>query len=362
MGLLPQVLRHGAPVRRLHGRNERGRVVMDMHYADLHPRLHGLGLQRGALFEVLRAAWQGQGELHAGQPVAAVDAQGGRLTLADGSVHGPFDLVVLADGAASGLRAALGTPRLDRPYPWGARWCLVPAAGWADAHTLCQRYRGARRMVGLLPVGTRPGDPVPRLSFFWSLPVADFAQWDTDKGFEAFRRELAELWPQAQLVFDRLPPQPAGLARASYRDTVLRRWHSDRLVAIGDAAHAMSPQLGQGANMALLDAWGLREALRAQPRVVSALARYEAERRRHLGMYHFWSRWLTPVFQSDHDRLAAVRDRVFQPLSRLPGARGHVLRVLAGTQRGWFGQLPLQPGLVDALAHTRPEAAPAKHG
>ena len=64
-----------------------------------------------------------------------------------------------------------GAARLDRPYPWGAQWCLVPRDGWAWADELRQRYVGARRMAGMLPVGTRPGDPTPRLSFFWSVPV-----------------------------------------------------------------------------------------------------------------------------------------------------------------------------------------------
>ena len=44
MGLLDSALNHGAIVRRLHGINRRGRVVMDMSYADLDPRLFGLGI------------------------------------------------------------------------------------------------------------------------------------------------------------------------------------------------------------------------------------------------------------------------------------------------------------------------------
>ena len=350
LGLLPAVRAHGAPVHRLQGENAAGRPVMDMGYADLDPRLHGLGLQRGALFEVLREAWGNQGLLHTGQPVATVDPDTGRVHTADGRVHGPFDLVIAADGSASALRAQLGAPALDRPYPWGARWCLVPAGDWPHGAELRQRYRAARRMIGLLPVGTRPGDPVPRLSFFWSLPVAQFDAWDTPEGFAAFQRELRALWPEAAGVFARLPTQPSGFARASYRDAVLERWHRGRLVAIGDAAHSMSPQLGQGVNMALLDAWALREALRSHGSVAQALAGYERARRAHVGIYHFWSRWLTPLFQSEHDRIAALRDWSFLPLGRLPMGRGHMLRVLSGTQRGWLGRVPLRPGLAEALA------------
>ena len=58
---------------------------------------------------------------------------------------------------------------------------------------------------------------------------------------------------------------------------------------------------------------------------------------------------MTPLFQSDRDRLAAVRDRLFHPLSRLPGGRGQMLRVLSGTRHGWFGTFALPHAFLEAL-------------
>jgi FAD-dependent urate hydroxylase len=346
LGLLDETLRHGARVGRLFGETREGRAVMDMRYRDLDPRMFGLGMQRGALFSLLDTAWQEARNVRCGRRIVGMNAETGVLHDEHGVEHGAFDLLVIADGAASQLRREVGEARMDRPYPWGAQWCLVPRREWPFADELRQRYVGARRMAGMLPVGTRPGDDTPRMSFFWSLPAHslgaqhDEAQW---------RRDVADVWPEAaETLRDTAVPQ--GLAKARYRDAAHRCWHRGRAVLLGDAAHAMSPQLGQGANMALIDALALRDALRVHTDLPSAFASYERTRRDHVGIYHFWSRWLTPLFQSERDALAAIRDRLFHPITRMPGGRRHVLRVLTGTRRGWLGVLPMDPAFLSELA------------
>ncbi|MDY1033083.1 NAD(P)/FAD-dependent oxidoreductase [Stenotrophomonas sp. CFBP8980] len=357
MGLLDAVRAHAAPVHRLHGDTPCGRAVMDMGYDGLDARLHGLGMQRGALFQLLDQAREGLGQLHAGVTIASVDHERGLLRDGEGRQHGPYDLVIAADGSASALRAQVGATSLDRVYPWGALWCLLPAEDWPHVNELRQRYVAARKMIGLLPVGTRPGDATPRLSFFWSLPREDFTRWEAD-GLQPWLDELHALWPEAGPRFAHL--QQAGqLVRASYRDAVMRRWHNGRLVLAGDAAHSMSPQLGQGVNMALLDALALRDALRVHGKGEAALQAYQAQRRAHVAVYHYWSRWLTPLFQSDRDAWSKARDVLLGPMGRLPGGRGHMLRVLSGTQRGWLGKLPLDPAFIDALGAPREPAAEA---
>src|SRR5262249_55474370 len=113
--------------------------------------------------------------------------------------------------------------------------------------------------------------------------------------------------------------------------------------------HAMSPQLGQGVNMALMDALALRGALRSDADVDAAIARYRRERATHVRIYQFWSRWLTPLFQSDRDAIAHLRDVALLPLGRIPGGRGQMLRVLSGLQRGWFGTVRLPQPFLERL-------------
>lgn len=118
MQLLPQVLAHGAVVRRLYGDTPCGRAVMDMRYAGLDARLYGVGMQRGALFTLLtrpgrramRCTWT------AASSPSTTACNACRTGGAAGT--GPFDLVIATDGSASSLRAQVCGTRLDRPYPW----------------------------------------------------------------------------------------------------------------------------------------------------------------------------------------------------------------------------------------------------
>ena len=183
-------------------------------------------------------------------------------------------------------------------------------------------------MAGMLPVGTTPDDPLRKLSFFWSLPVAAFDDWRM-AGRDAWLRQLHGLWPKAR---ERLGDDfdAACLARAAYRDAIPRRWWRGRAVLLGDAAHAMSPQLGQGANMALLDAWALAIALEQETDLDRALHRYARLRGLHVRIYQALSFLFTPFYQSDSAALPWIRDRLLWPLSQIPPVPALLSRMAQG--------------------------------
>jgi 2-polyprenyl-6-methoxyphenol hydroxylase-like FAD-dependent oxidoreductase len=335
LGLRDAALARGARIERLHGVNAAGRTVMDMRYADHARESFGLGMTRGALFALLHSACVHAVSIRTGIRIVRTVEDGSGLVDDAGNEWGPFDLVVAADGAGSALRTACGLARRDPVYPWGAMWCLLPADGWPHAAELRQRYDGTRRMLGVLPVGTRPDFAGRWLTFYYSLGGARIDAFGADD-LATLQTDVAALWPELA-ERTRVLVDATQLNRARYRDVVLRTPWRGRTVFVGDAAHGMSPQLGQGVNMALLDAQALAEALRDETNLAHALARYARARRSHVAIYQTLSRWLTPLFQSDATALGSLRDRVFGPFGRLPLARREMLKILTGTKRSWLG-------------------------
>jgi 2-polyprenyl-6-methoxyphenol hydroxylase-like FAD-dependent oxidoreductase len=334
LGLKEQALASGQRIDQLYGCNLAGRMVMDMRYGDHAPDCYGLGMTRGALFSLLHRAYADSDAVRTGTRIERLSEDGKYLIDAAGQQHGPFDLVIGADGAHSLLRRQPGIVQREKLYPWGAMWCLLPATGWPHASVLQQRYAGTREMIGLLPVGRRDDSDQRWLTFYYSLPGEQVDAFDGD-ALERLRQRVTTLWPEASFLLDNIR-SATQLHRARYRDVVLRRTVSGNAVFIGDAAHAMSPQLGQGVNMALLDALALADALAAHDELAAGLDAYRKARRMHVGIYQRLSRWMTPLFQSDHQALAALRDRMFGPLGRMPVARGQMLRILTGTKETWW--------------------------
>ena len=91
----------------------------------------------------------------------------------------------------------------------------------------------------------------------------------------------------------------------------------------------MSPHLGQGINLALIDAWRLAEAVGATPSVDEA-RRYAASRSSQIRWYGAVTLALTPFFQSDGVVKGLGRDATLPYLPRVPGVRRAMLRTLSG--------------------------------
>jgi 2-polyprenyl-6-methoxyphenol hydroxylase-like FAD-dependent oxidoreductase len=95
----------------------------------------------------------------------------------------------------------------------------------------------------------------------------------------------------------------------------------------------MSPQLGQGANLALIDAMKLVDALERHPAdVPAALDSYTRDRWWRVAFYQAQSRILTPVFASRSEALRVLRDSLMNHGCHAPVLRRFVHAVLCGAQ------------------------------
>ncbi len=345
LGLADAALACGARVDRLDGKDPQGRQVLLMDYARWRRDAFGLGIHRAVLFDLLHQALPAAGiEVVTSAQVTAVE-DFARPVVGDaaGRSFGPFDLLVAADGQASTLRPLLN-PRARAPlYPWGAVWgnCADPEGRFDGV--LGQRYRRAEIMLGVLPIGRGPDAAAGRqVSLFWSLPTADMdAFFQGDLG--AWKAEAAACWPAVEPLLAQIGSL-SQLAPARYRDVSSGRWSRGACVLIGDAAHGTSPQLGQGANLALVDAVELAARVeRAARPVAVSLAAYQRRRRAHTAWYQIASRWLTPMFQSHGRGWAMLRDLALVPAARLPVVGRMTAATLAGMARfPWAGRFSFE--------------------
>ncbi len=325
----------------IHGRTASGRLIFDLAYRDIGYPCYAVAMHRAALFGLLAdAAKRCSIPIQTSTTIThSVNVDGGR-TLVDqsGRSHGPFDLVIDGTGMRSPLRDGEAKVWLDRPYPYGAVWGVAEEpANWSWKHSLRQCYDGCQVMVGILPIGSAPGSSRQLSAVFWSLRTADYPAW-RDAGIEPWRTRVTKIWPEVEPFVSQFK-STQDLSPASYADIWLARPDADRLAFIGDAARSASPQLGQGANLALVDALILSRCLNEHTTIGAALHDYARRRRAHTRFYGVASRLLTPFFQSDSRIAAHVRDASFAALGKVPLIRREMVRMLAGVKTGPFSAL-----------------------
>jgi FAD-dependent urate hydroxylase len=188
-----------------------------------------------------------------------------------GGEHLEADLLVGADGHRSVVRSLFAAARPVTPTGWASLQGLTPVPLALSDGTTSVYVGGAEGSVGLMPAGGGllqwwfdvPWPPEP-------LPPS-IASWLRDR-FVRWKPPVSDL---LELISDEdIEPFPHGW------HSVPRRLHSDCVVLIGDAVHAIPPVLAQGANQSIEDAWVLCRELEASPSISGALASYQKERRR----------------------------------------------------------------------------------
>jgi 2-polyprenyl-6-methoxyphenol hydroxylase-like FAD-dependent oxidoreductase len=176
-----------------------------------------------------------------------------------------------------------------------------------------------------------------RCSLFWSLHARDKeGLWCG--GFDAWKAQVGRECPEAGELLTPFT-DARQLAYTEYQHVWMRAWHHENVLYLGDAAHAMSPHLGQGINLAMLDAFVFARILATSTDPQQAFRRYVRRRVHHLRFYAAVTFLLTPFFQSAGFVKGWGRDLALPLLTRVPWIRRQMIMTMAGLKCGFFGGL-----------------------
>jgi 2-polyprenyl-6-methoxyphenol hydroxylase-like FAD-dependent oxidoreductase len=260
---------HGAfPLSNRETRDGHNTLVSSYNWKTENATLRMFMLLRSRVIAALKSAAVAAGvEVRTSSEVTDADALG-TITLADGSQR-YADLVVMADGAGSRGTLQRSLLKSHRWFKDGSIRLLAPLRDrlpWPDG-TFVEYWSGTRRAM-LVPCSEQ--------HFYLGL----IARQDDSAGIAA--PIDADSW---KATFPHLAPIIDGLGEQErwswdrYQTIRLKRWHAGRVAFIGDAAHAMSPNFGQGAALAMVNALSLAATLGEDRPLEDALAQWERTER-----------------------------------------------------------------------------------
>jgi 2-polyprenyl-6-methoxyphenol hydroxylase-like FAD-dependent oxidoreductase len=316
LGLLPAVEAVSARIDRMDIRSVTGRRLLTARMPDLGAGLdHGIAVRRTDLHRLLVEAATGVAsvERRFGYAVVNADPSGAvrvSSTAENGSDVGidelRADVVVGADGVSSAVRSTGGFKSRVSP---GSSYVRTIVRGRTSPGF--EEYWTPLGSFGHLPLD---GD----LVYFWAAAhVAGAAEAVARRDLGAFRREWRRVLPAAADLLERVSSFDDLLVN-TVRQVDCRRWFSGHLVLLGDAAHAMPPNLGQGANSALVDAVVLAEELARAPSVTDALAGYDKRRRPLARRVQTGAAMLQRLCGIEQVTTLRVRDALLAGLARFP--------------------------------------------
>ena len=227
-----------------------------------------------------------------------------RLRLASGEVVAG-DLLIGADGLRSTIRALLfgaAPPRYAGYTAWRGIAHATPRQ-WHEA--LVTESWGAGRRFGLVPLSNG------RMYWFATLNAPEGMR-DQPGAVKPALLDLFSGWHEPIADVIAATDEAAILRNDIYDRPPLTTWSRGRVTLLGDAAHPMTPNMGQGACQAIEDAVTLAERLGADDSVPAALQAYEARRLTRANAIAQQSRQLGQVAQWQNRWAAQAHDTLFR--------------------------------------------------
>ena len=230
-----------------------------------------LGVSRRAMQKVLGdAAKEAGATIRLGITADAIEDDGEtvRVHFSDGS-HGTFDLVIGADGVNSQTRAMV-FPEAEAPQFTGQAVWRYNFPRPADLDAL-QVYNG-RIGAGLVPISA------DTMYMYLTTPEPDNPRYAHDQLAADMRAKTASCAPAIRALAEQITDNDGVVYRPLEGLLVEGPWHKGRVALLGDAVHATTPHLGQGAGLAIEDSLVLAEELARHDSMETALTAYRDRR------------------------------------------------------------------------------------
>jgi 2-polyprenyl-6-methoxyphenol hydroxylase-like FAD-dependent oxidoreductase len=230
-----------------------------------------VGIGRRALHEVLgRRAKQAGAEVRLGITAKRLtdDGKGVTVAFSDGT-KGSFDLVIGADGLYSQTRSQIFPDAPEPEFTGQSVWRYNFAR--SPEMTTLQSYEGPIG-IGLVPLSDS------LMYMFVTTPEPGNPRYPTAGLAAAMQSKLAGAPPQIAELAAQITDDDAVVYKPLEWLFVEGAWHKGRVVLLGDAVHATTPHLGQGAGMAIEDAIVLAEEIGRRDTPEAALAAFRERR------------------------------------------------------------------------------------
>ncbi|MDG4785883.1 FAD-dependent oxidoreductase [Micromonospora sp. WMMD1102] len=252
-----------------------GRWLSRLDAADLAGQLgtESLGIHRATLHEILRAALPEGTAVHTGaEVVELVAGPPAEVTYVSGGVRDTLraDLVVGADGLRSAVRRSLWPDAPAPAYVGSTAWRGVTAAPWTGELLVAITWAPGAEF-GMVPLGDG------RVYWFGAVNAPEGGRAPDE--LRAVRERFGSWHAPIPALLDATGPQGVLRNDLYHLGTPLGSYVTGAVALLGDAAHAMTPNLGQGAAQAVEDAVVLGSSLPDGTEVSTGLARYDAQRR-----------------------------------------------------------------------------------
>src|SRR5215467_8426275 len=321
VGAYEQAVRGAPLVHTREVRDHRDRLISVHHWKDSRV----FSIVRQTVIDALAAAARRAGaEIVTGSVAAGASAEG-ELVLAHGRKL-KADLIIGADGSNSAVREAVGLLSKRQYLVDGATRLLIAKAPQerlpASGVTTIEYWSGSRRLLYT---------PCSETEIYIALTMLDRDQ--VAKATPVRKDAWKASFPQLAPLIERFGEQ----GRYDRFDLIkLRRWSAGRVAIIGDAAHALPPNIGQGAGCAMMNALSLAVYLDGTADIPAALAAWEARERpitEHTQRVSVWlgvpTTW-PPALRNLTFRLIGkskwlVRQRIKTALHRPTGTSGVAL-------------------------------------